>query len=1199
MKQFNPFHKLSLKKGTSWILSQPLKYLFPALLLFFAALCLPVNGSIADSTVNKCKEIYNSLTGNDPLFSQEGFHIALVGPMSGKGKDSGIAMQQGIELYLAKINSQGGIHGRPVILDVYDDQNKKNEARKQALAIAKNNQAVAIIGHVYSSCSMAGSAIYEENGIPAISPASTHIDVTTDNPYYFRTIFDDNLQGRFLAQYSAKIFASKSVFIIHEELPYGSYLADVFAQTSLREGVAISGKELISTKEKDLAARSREVAQILKETDSTGTVFLATHATEGATILKHLRDAGIKNTIMASDSFNSATFRNKAAQYEKENGGPGYYSNGIYVASPLGYDTAPDAVQQFRQDYIERYNSSTDPDWRAVTSYNATVAIVAALREKECGGTAETLREDREKVRDFLANADEIKKGIQSITGKIYFDKRGNQQLALTLSKYQSQQLISSLAQLQPVSSPGMISNLEDAFTAKRILKVDDKLMYKTNVAYTGVELLKVSDFSVIKRVCTLEFNLWFRFHKDTEIENIEFLNAVEPVKLEKPVKEVTREQISYRLYHVTGKFKTDFLPSRIGFGEHVIGISLRHRALLRNNLIFVVDTPGMALNSKESLAAELNANHVLSDAQGWTIVRAVFFQNNFATISMGDPEYLDSNSGKVLFSRFNLKLLVEKEQLTFRNTIPIKLNKYLLGGGLLLLFLLFYLDRRKKRLPVRLLKIASGLLIILCLETLLIDWLQEYDKTGYKLNLAKQFFDILWWLIPAWLFTQAVEILVWHPLERKTGNNVPSIVRSFLRVFIYLMAFFAIIAFVYEQKITSLLATSGVIAMIIGLALQVNLSNIFSGIALSLEQPFRIGDWIKVEGLEAAKVIEMNWRTIRLQTVLDTIYCVPNSKAADSTLLNYHYPDDYYWLFFPIYINSEHHPNRVMKVIMDALLETAVVQRHMGPIVRMDYTDKGIAYYPIFVLKDYGARAGHKNAVSKNIWVHLNRAGITPAVPRQEIQYKPSELDPVEKASQPLNIIDASAIFNYFPSEIKDELAAQTRQRFIPMGQHIFKQGDQAESMFIVSMGTISIRILSDRGEAQVPVAHLADGGGIQWVNIEQEDQRKTMEVARLGVGEPLGEMGLLGGEPRSADAVAMTDCYLLEITKEVIIPLVKKYPHIKELFADYIMKIKAADIEREEEMLAQDEAIARAEANKNIRQRIMNSLIEFFDQT
>ncbi len=1187
MKQLKP----------SPIVTLPLKYLFPALLLLFTAFCLPVNGSTVDNAINKCKEIYNTLTGNDPLSGQEGFHIALVGPMSGKGKDSGIAMQQGIELYLAKINRQGGVHGRPVILDVYDDQNKKDEARKQALAIAKDNRAVAVIGHVYSSCSMAGSAIYEEQGIPAISPASTHIDVTADNPYYFRTIFDDNLQGRFLAQYSSKIFDSKSVFIIHEELPYGSYLADIFEQTSLQEGVIISGKELISTKAHDFAARSREVAQILKNTDNTGTVFLATHATEGAIILKYLRDGGVKNTIITPDSFNSATFRKKIAQYEEENGGLGYYSNGIFVASPLVYDTAPNAVQEFRQDYIEQYNSSTEPDWRAVTAYEAAVAIVEALRQQECIGTPKALMEDRQKVRDFLANADDIKKGVKGISGIIYFDKAGNQQQSLTLARYQSHQLISALAQLQPVSNPGIISDLEAALKDEKILKVDDKLMYKTNVAYTGIELLEISDFSVHKRVCTLEFNLWFRFRKDTDIADIEFLNAVVPIKLEQPVREVIKERITYRLYHVKGQFKTDFMPSRIGFGEHVIGLSLRHNGLLRNNLIFVVDSPGMALNSRESLAEELNADHVFSNPQGWSIVRAVFFQDTFDTISMGDPDYLDSSSGKVVFSRFNLKLLIEKEQLNFRNKIPVSINNYLFGCTLLLFFLVAFLDRRKKRLPMRLLKTLLGLIIILSLETLCVEWLQKNDTSGFKLNLCKQSFDILWWIIPAYLFLQLVETLVWSPLEKKTGNTIPSIVRLFVKIFIYLMAGFAIIAFVYDQRITSLLATSGMIAMIIGLALQVNLSNIFSGIALSLEQPFRIGDWIKVEGLDAAKVIEMNWRTVRLMTVLDTIYCVPNSKAAESTLLNYHYPDDYYWLFFPIYINSEHHPNRVMKVIMDALLETEVVQKHMGPIVRMDYTEKGIAYYPIFVLKNYGARAGHKNAVSKNIWIHLNRAGITPAVPRQEIQYKPSELDPVEKASQPLSIIDASSIFHYFPNEIKNELAAQTRQRFIPMGQHIFKQGDLAESMFIVSMGTISIRILSDKGDAHVPVAHLADGGGIQWVNIEQEDQRKTMEVARLGVGEPLGEMGLLGGEARSADAVAMTDCYLLEITKEVIIPLVKKHPHIKELFADYIMKIKAADIEREAEMLARDEAIARAEANKNIRQRIMNSLVEFFD--
>ena len=51
---------------------------------------------------------------------------------------------------------------------------------------------------------------------------------------------------------------------------------------------------------------------------------------------------------------------------------------------------------------------------------------------------------------------------------------------------------------------------------------------------------------------------------------------------------------------------------------------------------------------------------------------------------------------------------------------------------------------------------------------------------------------------------------------------------------------------------------------MIIGLAIQLNISNIFSGIALNLESPFHIGDWIRVKDYPEGQFLDMTWRSTR-----------------------------------------------------------------------------------------------------------------------------------------------------------------------------------------------------------------------------------------------------------------------------------------------------------------------------------------------
>ena len=154
------------------------------------------------------------------------------------------------------------------------------------------------------------------------------------------------------------------------------------------------------------------------------------------------------------------------------------------------------------------------------------------------------------------------------------------------------------------------------------------------------------------------------------------------------------------------------------------------------------------------------------------------------------------------------------------------------------------------------------------------------------------------WW--PAFLVSVAVHRFVWQPLERRSGQSIPTILKLFVAVTIYLLAIIGIVGFVFDQKLTGILATSGIIAMIIGLALQINISNIFSGIALNLERPFRIGDWIVVHGRRPfpeesviGRVVDINWRATRLETTANCIAIIPNSVIAEKTVTNFMKPDE------------------------------------------------------------------------------------------------------------------------------------------------------------------------------------------------------------------------------------------------------------------------------------------------------------------
>src|SRR5262252_9942988 len=142
---------------------------------------------------------------------------------------------------------------------------------------------------------------------------------------------------------------------------------------------------------------------------------------------------------------------------------------------------------------------------------------------------------------------------------------------------------------------------------------------------------------------------------------------------------------------------------------------------------------------------------------------------------------------------------------------------------------------------------------------------------------------QVAWWLWTAWFvvgFLRAFVIVEHRPREGK-------LLQDLMAGLIYLAAIFAIVAYVFDLKIQGLLATSGVAAIILGLALQSTLSDVFSGIVLSFSRPYRPGDWISIEGGTDGRVIELNWRATYILTARRDLAIVPNSTIAKSKIVN------------------------------------------------------------------------------------------------------------------------------------------------------------------------------------------------------------------------------------------------------------------------------------------------------------------------
>ncbi|MDM8564977.1 ABC transporter substrate-binding protein [Candidatus Halobeggiatoa sp. HSG11] len=1062
---------------------------------------------------------------------QEPIHIAFIGPMSGNGAAAGKLMTQAIQLRLDKVNAKGGINNQQILLDIFDDKNDKTQARQQALAIVEQNQAVAVIGHWYSSASISGGEIYQQYKIPAISPGSTNVNVTLNNDWYFRTIFNAKSSGQFLANYVKKVFKQDAVTIIQEQAAYGSYLADIFAETSIKMGSKVKYRWAFDSSDSYLDNTLAKIVNHLKTKPDAGVVFLAVQALEGIKLVKLMKEAGITNRIISETSFSEKTFIHGFDQFPIEKTSPGYYTNNIYVATPLIFDTANKKAQQFRESYQATYQE--EPDWAGAYATDSVLTLLQAIEKTNI--TGQNITEDRKKIRNYLASMNNINKSIRGLTGFNYFDQNGDAMKPVSIGVFRNGSIISASTQLQDVPYVNQLPDLKTEIEEERIALIGDKYMYKTNVVYVGIELNKISELDTNHLTYMMDFYLWFRFQGDLNTKNIEFLNAVDPIQLEEPIVEKLGDQTSH-LYHVKGKFKSQFFTDYYAYQQYELGMAFHHNDLTNNNLVYVTDILGMGITT-QSLLDKIQQAQILEMASEWKIKNIRFFQDNIYKSSLGSLKYLNIPDQQIEFSQFNISLTIKNSQFTLRGRLPFYTSLELAMISFIILFMLMQAEKKFFSFfkYIWLLEVACILTLLLVGEIIFLELL-AFGANGH-LRYIILIFDVLWWLTPAFLVNLIIKHFIWGPLEGRTDQPVPTVVRIFIAFIVYLLAFFGIVAFVYDQALTSLLATSGVIAMIIGLAIQINISNIFSGIVINVERPFRVNDGIKIQlgkVFHEGKVVDITWRTTRLLTNEGYVLSVPNSVASEAVIHNYNYTEELCQSSVNIRIDYAHPPERVEKILLDATLSTDDVLKDPHPACRFKkFIDWAAEYTILFYVNDYGKKMACNEAVFKRVWIHLNRAGIVPPVVRQEVQtFQGIKSRRLDEASKPMALLHEIDIFLPFSEEIKTYLSDRMRRHRFVEGETVVKQGADGDSLFVIVEGVVVVQV-------------------------ELED-KKTIDVARLGAGNFFGEMALFTGQKRAATILTMTDTILLEIIKDDFVPLIDKQPEVAQLISKVLTRRK-----------------------------------------
>ncbi len=118
--------------------------------------------------------------------------------------------------------------------------------------------------------------------------------------------------------------------------------------------------------------------------------------------------------------------------------------------------------------------------------------------------------------------------------------------------------------------------------------------------------------------------------------------------------------------------------------------------------------------------------------------------------------------------------------------------------------------------------------------------------------------------------------------------------------------------------SITPILTALGVGGLAVALALQDTLSNFFAGLHLLMDQPLRVGDFVKLESGQEGYVEDIGWRTTRIRMLPNNIVIIPNNKVTQSILTNYYLPEPRMALLIPISVSYDVDPDTVERVLVE-----------------------------------------------------------------------------------------------------------------------------------------------------------------------------------------------------------------------------------------------------------------------------------------
>jgi small-conductance mechanosensitive channel/CRP-like cAMP-binding protein len=440
--------------------------------------------------------------------------------------------------------------------------------------------------------------------------------------------------------------------------------------------------------------------------------------------------------------------------------------------------------------------------------------------------------------------------------------------------------------------------------------------------------------------------------------------------------------------------------------------------------------------------------------------------------------------------------------------------------------------------------------LILITIIWISIDPILAYFTISFDpevLNTISMILESLVVISGALFINQLINYFIWIRIFlNKLGTPAPKLLKDLTLILLLIIAITFIIGYVFNQPLTGFWATSGVTALVLGFALRNMILDLFSGIAINIEKPYKIGDWIEIHQRMATEkvvgeVIEISWRATHIKTEDNSIVLIPNSILTTMVIITNYWegsPNTRYELFYTLdfSITTEKAKRVILAGALEANERDGFVKDRV-PQVLVDKTDElGVVYKVRYWITPWRniSPSQARDEVNSKILKHIWHAGLTLAYPKEDIYYEkmPKRHLDDDRIKDRITLISKIDLFSDLNKDEKDQISKNMIKRNVNADEMIVKQGENGSSMFILMEGLLDVYVRNHKEE--------------------------NIKVSQISPSEHFGEMSLLTGETRSASIRAAVDSVVYEIKKESFNELLALRKEIVEIFGSNITRRK-----------------------------------------